>query len=453
MLQTFQSFIDSNSLFCHEQKGLLAVSGGVDSVVLCHLMHLAAYPFAIAHCNFHLRPGACDRDERFVRQLAQHYGVEIYVAQFDTLAYAHSHHLSVEEAARRLRYDFFEQTRAEHHLHYIATAHHRDDATETFFLNLLRGTGISGLHGILPRCGNVVRPMLPFGRDEIERFASAEGLLHVEDATNQSTRYQRNRIRLQLMPLLRQMAPAIDATMQANISRLADVEQVYNATITTMRQHLLHQQPQGVTIAISDVLALSPRRTLLFELLRPYRFRESQVDQLLRALTSTQSGQQFLSPTHRLQRLHDQLLITPLSAATAAPPWPAAIEIPTPDDLLRADTVATILRAQCMDNTGNLHFNRHCAYFDADTLRFPLWLRHWHDGDRIRPYGMRGTKLVSDILTEHHLSAQQKDSQWILCDATGTLLWVVGLRASAHCPVTDSTRRLLILLPIPTDTV
>lgn len=439
MLQQFKDYINAQSLFSSTQKGLLAVSGGIDSSVLCHLMHLSGFPFAIAHCNFHLRSDDSDRDERFVRQLADKYGVDIFVVQFDTTGYAHSNHLSIEEAARHLRYDFFEQVRCQNHFTYIATAHHRDDATETFFLNLLRGTGISGLHGILPCNGYIVRPLLPFGRDEIEQFALSQGLQHVDDSTNASTLYQRNRIRLKLMPLLREISPSVDYTMQQNIARITEAEQIYLQAIEDCRSSLVHIQDSIATISLSAIENLSPKRTLLFELLRPYGFTAAVVDDVISSLHH-QSGILFLSPTHRMVKDRELLCIEPLQMESAIEEkyfimqWDRIIETPINLCLTTISFNGTFTR---------LPSNQ--ASFDADAVRWPLCLRHWHHGDKFIPFGMQGSRLVSDFFSDKKLSRIDKEHVWILCDSTNTILWLVGLRASNNCKISQKTSHVLTI--------
>ena len=210
MLVRFREFIKKEHLLVEGQRVLLAVSGGRDSVAMCELMSLAGFAFGIAHCNFHLRPGDCDRDEEFVLRLAKKYNVPCYVREFDTVSYASQHSLSIEEAARQLRYGFFDEIAKKESYSAISTAHHRDDAIETFFINLLRGTGISGLHGIKPRNGIVVRPMLAFGRNEIDDFVQEHGLKYVDDYTNMQAIYLRNKIRLNLIPLLREIQPSFE---------------------------------------------------------------------------------------------------------------------------------------------------------------------------------------------------------------------------------------------------
>lgn len=439
MLTRFKNYISQQSLFCQKQEGLLAISGGIDSVVMAHLFHVSGYPFAIAHCNFHLRPGDCDRDEAFVRSLAQTYGVPIYVRQCDTLTYAQQQGLSVEEAARNLRYEFFEQLRSEHHYHYIATAHHRDDSAETFFLNLLRGTGLAGLHGILPRNGYVVRPLLPFSRAEIEQYADLHGLAHVEDSTNSSLAYRRNQIRHQLMPLLREISPAVDDTMAQTISHLADAEILYRRAVEQELQKVVRHDQGQITIPLSSLSSLHPQRTLLFELLHPYGFTATVVDNLIALQPSPHYGQQFFSATHQLLRTSSHLLITPLlppSSQTESYEISSSLQRPSLPIALRFSLLAP---SQCT----SLRVPPSEIMLDYQSVLFPLTLRRWRHSDRISPFGMRGTKPVSDLFTQHHLTPQQKANTWLLVDAAGTILWVIGLRASRYHAVQPSTTRIL----------
>ncbi len=445
MLTRFVNHIAIQQLFSPQQRGLLAVSGGIDSVVMTHLMHQAGYPFAIAHCNFHLRPGDCDRDEQFVRQLAQRYGVPIFVAQFDTHAYAQSEKLSIEEAARQLRYRYFEQLLEEQHLDYIATAHHRDDATETFFLNLLRGTGIGGLHGILSRNGHVVRPMLPFSRQQIEDYAWSESLAHVEDVTNSSLTYRRNQIRHQLMPLLRTINPAIDDIMQRNISHLSDAETLYRWAVDEQRRQSF--VPQGDTLLLrhADVAGLHPQRTLLYEFLSPFGFNASVVDDVLQLQGDTQYGQQFSSATHRLTRKAEGLLIEPIGEGQQQEESVSIDRrsVEGNEAMVEYGDERIVFRVCPCEQIDSLKMPANQALFDTDRLSWPLHLRPWRDADRIVPYGMKGTQLVSDLFTHHHLTSRQKTETPMLCDAQGNILWVVGLRASRLAAVSSDTKTIL----------
>lgn len=452
MTDRFNSVIEQEHLIAEGQRVLLAVSGGRDSVVLCHLFAQSGIGFGIAHCNFNLRPHECDRDEQFVRRLAESYGVQFHLARFDTLSYAKDNRLSVEEAARQLRYDFFEQVRSESGYDLIATAHHADDAVETFFINLLRGTGISGLHGIKLRNGNVIRPLLQFSRDDINSYVSRHSLQYVDDSTNFEPLYMRNKIRLQLLPLLRQIQPDIDGIMRDNISRFADVEAVYQAQIEQVRNRFLHSEGDTHFIELAALVRCddesvgyrAPVRTYLFELLRPFGFNPTVCSQIV-AGAGSQSGRQFFSSSHRAVADRDRLIVTPLKHDA-----PQASEIIIQDvDSLPYQGVCTIR----VDASDGAEFNSvdarnsGCAWFDCDRLAFPLTLRHWRNGDRFVPFGMKGSRLVSDLFTDLKLSIPQKESVWILCDADGVILSVVGHRASSSAPVTPSTRCILSVCP------
>ena len=438
MLNRFLRFIEEEHLFAQGQQMLLAVSGGRDSVALTDLTARAGIPFAIAHCNFNLRPGDCDRDEDFVRHLAARYDVPFFVARFETESYAHSKGLSIEEAARFLRYDFFKSVCRKEGFPLIATAHHQDDSIETFFINLIRGTGIAGLHGIVPRNDNIVRPLLCFNREEINQYIAEQGLSYVEDVTNGQPLYLRNRIRLQLLPLLRQLSPAFDATMLANMQRLSEVEQVYrNAVADTCRQ-LLQPFEGGFAIPLAELRELRPLPTFLFELLRPFGFSSSSLPDAL-ALLNASSGKQIFSKSHRLLKDRDRLLLLRREA-----PGIDAFTVESVADLASLP-VALAYEIAAPDHAASIRLQPSQAWFDLDTLRFPLLLRRWRKGDRFKPFGLQGSRAVSDLFTDAHYSRWDKEHAWLLCDAENAILWIIGLRTSAVAIVTRQTRRILKL--------
>lgn len=436
MLNRFLDYIRKEHLIASGQQVLLAVSGGRDSVAMASLMARSGYPFAIAHCNFHLRPGDCDRDEAFVRALAERLGVRCFVAQFDTLALVRSERLSVEEAARNLRYAFFDEVMDREGFDCVATAHHRDDAVETFFINLLRGAGIGGLHGILPRNGRVVRPMLCFCRDEIDAYVKSQKLDFVEDVTNAEPLYLRNRIRLQLLPLLRSLSPSFDATMQGNLEHLREADALYRQAVDRACKEVLIHEGDGFHLDITALQKQTAPATILFELLRPFGFSSAMMPQIVDSLDG-QSGAVFLSPTHRLLKDRQSLLLLPLDgdsdgdASFELQPQCRSIEHPLP---MRFDCLPV---GEC-----RLKVPPQKACFDYDRLRFPLHLRRWRMGDRFRPFGMRGSRLVSDLLVDAKLSREAKKKVWLLCDADDRILWVVGLRAASVASVDGSTCRV-----------
>ena len=410
MLARFKRYMAGQHLLPQGASVLLAVSGGRDSVAMVDLFHRAAIPFEMAHCNFNLRPGDCDRDEAFVRQLADRYGVPCHVARFDTRAHAAEHGMSIEEAARHLRYDYFAQllmhsgNQALKQSSVVATAHHADDSVETFFLNLFRGTGIHGLHGIRPvsiqeikQSGNqaitIIRPLLCFSRADIDAYIAERGLHYVEDYTNAELDARRNRIRHQLMPLLRELYPSVDQTMLANMERLHDTELLLDAYVEQLRQQslkpyvsilpaTLYQLPpiEALDLSAEPFRETTLRPTILFELLRPYGFNAATVADILAA---SETGRLFYTPTHVAELHRGQLLIAPIPAPPVETSHETSLQQPT---------------------------------------------RLWRPGDRFRPKGMHGTRLVSDFLKDLHLSRIEKQYVRVRVDGSDRILAVVGLR-------------------------
>lgn len=439
MIVKFKNYIEREHLYAQGQQVLLAVSGGRDSVTLVDLVARCGIPFGIAHCNFHLRPGDCDRDENFVRQLASRHGVKCYVAQFDTQKYAAQYKLSIEEAARRQRYDFFEKIRLEENYDTVATAHHRDDSIETFFINLMRGTGIAGLHGILPRNGCIIRPLLSISRAEIDEYVRKQGLSYVDDYTNSETVYLRNRVRLQLLPLLRQLSPAFDSVMDENIRCLRETETIFTKAVKAVEREVVNKNDDAVHVDIEALRRFSPIRTYLFEILRPYGFSSSVVDDIIHSLDGI-SGKQFFSHSHRIVKDRARLIITHLAHEIDD----NSVEL-SAEDVVRCEVSELKLSVADYVPTSKIALDSDTAWFDMDKLHFPLVLRHWRHGDRIEPFGMKGSRKVSDIFSDNKISLTEKERILLLCDSRGAVLWIAGLRASRHAAVTDSTKRILIV--------
>lgn len=407
-----------------KQSILAAVSGGRDSVVLAELLHRGGYRFEIAHCNFHLRGDESDRDEQFVRDLANRYGVPCHVAQFDTDAYASEKNISTEMAARELRYAWFERVRQERGLDLIAVAHHRDDAIETFFINLLRGAGLAGLCGMKAQYGHVVRPLLHVSREEIDRYIDENGLHYVEDRTNATDLYLRNRIRHQLIPLMRELNPSFDSVMSQNLHNLSDANEIYQSTVAAIKEDIVTHRSDGIDeIPVAKIENLKTQDTLLFELLRPYGFNADTVNEILAGLHG-KSGRQYLSPTHRLVKDRQTLQVSALGTTDATP----KLTISGPIARKEFTTLKT---------------ERNTILCDADLLKQPLTLRHWHDGDRFYPFGMKGSQLVSDYFSDHKFSLLEKQQAWLLCDADDKIVWVIGHRADGRFAVTEKTMEII----------
>ena len=435
MLQRFKQFIDGQHLFSAEQEVLLAVSGGRDSVVLTQLMRQAGFRFGIAHCNFHLRGEESDRDQRFVADMAAKLEVPFHTVDFDTRDYAQRHGQSIEEAARHLRYTWFAEILGRHGYACLATAHHLDDSVETFFLNLMRGTGIAGLHGIRPITVldglKVVRPMLCFSRAEIDEYLAQTGLGYVDDSTNSELEARRNQLRHLVMPQLQQLYPAFLPTMQSNMERIFEVEQLYRMQIESLRTNLLQPLPSVVPgvenrymgIDLRRLDALPSAHTVLYELLHPFGFTADALDDMLQSRSHT--GALFVSRTHEATQHRGMIVVGPRVPKAAAPSFSITsmqIEHPMVD---------------------GLRLSQHEIMVDADTVRQPLHVRPWMRGDRFAPFGSDRTRLVSDFLKDQKLHRLEKRAVHLLVDADDRPLWVMGLRADNRFRLTQSTRSVM----------
>ncbi|MBR0072916.1 MAG: tRNA lysidine(34) synthetase TilS [Bacteroidales bacterium] len=438
LLQRFIEHRQQTALFQPYDNVLLAVSGGVDSVVMAHMFAQAGYHFGIAHCNFHLRGADSNSDEEFVMSLAQQYNVPFHCVQFQTTSYAKEHKLSIEEAARKLRYDFFAHTAAENGYIYIATAHHNNDAIETFFINLMRGTGISGLHGILPKNSNIIRPLLPFSRLEISQYAAQHQLPFHEDCTNAETIFLRNKIRHSLLPLLKEISPQIEHTMMRNMANIAGAEQIYQQAVEQKRQQLLHHSGDTITILKSDLYQLQPCSTYLFEMLRPFGFSAAAVADIIDALKNT--GRQFHTHSHTLLIDRDGLIIKP------------SVGRESDAQFVIAEGTRAISEPVCLTfEPANafalqmLKTDSNTIIVDASLLKYPLALRKWANGDRFRPFGMKNSRKVSDFFKDARLSRFEKEQKWLLCNADGQIIWIVGMRMDDRFRLTATTATAMII--------
>lgn len=426
--QSVRQFIETNDLARFGHKIIVGVSGGPDSVVLLHWLQQEGYTCIAAHCNFHLRDEESDRDEQFVREMCRQWGVALEVAHFDTRQEAQEHSESIEMAARRLRYDWFEALRVQYQADNIAVAHHRDDSAETLLLNLLRGTGIKGLSGIQPKQGMVVRPLLCVSREDVMNYLEDNDLDSVQDSSNLSHEYLRNRIRHEVIPLLAEMNPSIVETL-ANTS-------VYMQEAGTMLEASTHNYhiwvEQGV-IPIEALLAQASPEFVLHELIAPLGFNSSQQTSILASARSGQSGRQFESKTGwRILRDRDGLLICA----------PADIEEDNPNFRIEFTQCSVLDKLPA--------FGKKMALIDADTVSLPMHLRRWRQGDKFSPFGMtKGRKLVSDFLTDRKVSMLERENLWVLCDASDEIVWVVGQEISHNYRLRKESKTVLCMRYVP----
>lgn len=434
-----QEFVLSEELFCTTDRLLVALSGGADSVALLRVLQRLGYPCVAAHCNFHLRGAESERDEAFCRTLCEGLGVELHVTHFDTVTYAHEKRVSIEMAARELRYAWFDELCREHGYAHVAVAHHRDDAVETLLLNLVRGTGLAGLTGIRPVNGQVVRPLLCVNRQDILTYLKALGQEYVTDSTNLQDEYLRNKIRLQILPLLENINPQVREKISDTIDHLRGVETVYASAVEEAKQRV--SDADGGTISIPALLAEAEPRTILFELLRPYGFVSAQVDEVFRSLTG-ESGRRFSNAGWEVLKDRDSLLLRPRQELGEESP---RISIPHPKVKVTLTQGSVMLvRRFLLEADYQIPRTSDVATLDAEKVEFPLTVRPWQKGDKFAPFGMKGRKkLVSDLLTDLKLSLFEKENQLVVTDARDRILWVVGRRTDERARVTEGTNEVV----------
>ncbi len=436
MRKAFEAYVKENNLFGKDDSVLLALSGGVDSVVLATLLLESGYRFSAAHCNFHLRGEESNRDEAFVRAWVEKNNVELFVADFDTYAYMQEKGVSLEMAARELRYSWFEQLQQENGFDFLATAHHADDSAETFFINLLRGTGIAGLHGILPKHNNIVRPLLFATRKDIMDYANQNNVKFVEDSTNSEVQFQRNKIRHKLFPLLKELSPNFDSVIRKNIERLRDTEVVFRDVVERVKKDIVEQQDDCIKISIAKLKEQIPVKIFAYEILSDYGFNEAMLNSVMLVLEA-ESGKRFFSKTHCLLKDRDYLFIAPIENETKEQQF----LIEDGQSLLTAPFDIKIETLEDLDFI-SISKQSNIAMIDKSLLSFPLVLRHWKEGDYFVPFGMAKKKKLSDFFTSNKYNLIEKERQWLLCSGDD-IVWVVGKRMDERFKVTSKTTSIL----------
>lgn len=412
-------------------KVLVGLSGGADSVALTVILHKLGYKVCAANCNFALRGEEAERDTRFARYTAEKVGVPFISVKFDTLKYAEQNRVSVEMACRELRYAWFEKMRTENGCSHIAVAHHRDDSAETMMINLIRGTGIAGLTGISPVNGRIIRPLLALSRAEILEYLSATGFTYVTDSTNAETVYVRNKIRNKILPLMQEINPSVRESLVRTAENLRETEALYTYALTQAKSRIIHKEADGIYISLEELKKWPSTKTLLYEFLKPYGYMASQIDDIAGGIEGT-PGLKYYSPTHRLVRDRKYLIISPLEETGKK----TAADKPV--------SPADVLDIEYMDKPARFEIpkSRSTACFDASALPEPIALRHWREGDRFVPFGMKGSQKLSDYFNNHKFSMLQKESA-LLLTAGDDIIWIVGERQSDKYKITPATTRMV----------
>lgn len=420
-------YIDNEHLFNIEDKILVTLSGGADSVALLRLLLSMGYACEAAHCNFHLRGKESDRDETFVRELCRKLKVALHLTHFNTKELAAEKHISIEMVARELRYAWFAEVKEKCDAAVIAVAHHKDDSVETMLLNLIRGTGINGLLGIRSRNGEVVRPLLCINREEVLEYLQSIGQDFVTDSTNLQDEYTRNKIRLNLLPLMQEINPSVKESLINTSNHLNDAARIYHQGIEEGKRRVLTEKG----VCIQALLNEPAPGALLFEIVHPLGFNPAQAQDILAALTG-QPGKQFRGKDWRIIKDREWLLIEKMrsekekSEEEQTPPFRLEKEYP-------AYTADFIIPRE-----------KSTACFDADKLEGELSLRKWQAGDTFIPFGMKGKKLVSDYLTDRKFSISQKEQQWVLC-CNEQIAWLIGERTDNRFRIDEKTKKVIVI--------
>ncbi len=437
MLNDLFQYIEDEKLFISDEKLLLTVSGGLDSMVMTELFRLAGYNFAVAHCNFNLRGNESDGDEEFVNDYCNKHKIQYFVKHFDTKKIASEKGISIQMAARELRYEWFDYLCDTEGFNYYATAHHKDDQIETFFINLLRGTGIAGLHGILSRQGRVIRPLLFTGRDDIEEYAQKNNLSFREDSSNNEVKYLRNSIRHRLLPVLKEINPGYQDMLTGNIERFRETEKVYRREIDRMKGELVISENDLIRISIPKLLKTENQKIFLFEILSEYSFNFSQVEDVINSIDAI-SGKTFFSKTHTLIKDRNEFIIAKLESENEE-----NVKIYSDTSYLINPKNITI---KTIEKTANFKIIPDPAFasFDKNELKFPLEIRKWEKGDFFYPLGMKNRKKLSDFLIDEKISIIEKQKIYVLTSGDD-IAWVIGYRIDDRYKITGRTKSVLLL--------
>lgn len=436
MLSRFIQHVHHNHLFTSEQRLLLAMSGGVDSVVLAHLLKQGDFNFGIAHCNFQLRGKDSMADEKFCKHLAESLHVPFYSALFDVEPYAAKFKVSTQMAARSMRYEWFQELLKTKGYDFLLTAHHANDSIETMVLNLVRGTGIKGMKGVPEKNGRIIRPLLCFRKEEILKYAKAEKLTYRHDKSNEDSKYDRNFIRLKVMPLLKQLNPSIETTLLANARRFAEEGKLVHEYLELKKQELLQVNAENISISRSALLNSTAKHSLLHALISPYGFNETQETDVLQNLENGGLvGKKLFSKTHQLSIDRKALLIQPLSAEVAT-----HIEIHDLGEFLPKAGI----HVQRVKKYSKVPANE--IFINLNQLVYPVVVRSPKRGDKFKPFGMKGFKLLSDFMKGEKMNAFQKASCLVLENGNGELVWVIGHRSDERYKIKGGETNLVKLV-------
>lgn len=439
MIKAFTAHIQNQKLFTKNNTILVALSGGADSMALCSLLKEAGYSFSVAHCNFTLRGKEADADEKFVINYCKKNNITYFTKKFKTSIYAENKGISIQMAARELRYTWFNELITQHNFDYLLTAHHANDNVETFLINMLRGSGINGLKAIVAKKGNIIRPLLYATRAEIEAYVAKNKILYREDSSNNEDKYLRNYLRLKVIPALKKLNPSLEKTITTEIDILQQANLIVQKEVEKQQQKLLIKDDNTIKINIAKLLKTTAPQLILFELIKGFDFNTSQANNIYSCLQA-QAGKVFESHTHTILKDRTYIIIKKKEGNNPSvfliPEGTTGLEFPIK------------IKIEFID--GNINsiaknsFTPAKAFIDADKITFPLLLNKWQTGDKFKPLGMQGFKKVSDFFTAEKATLFEKQNQWILrCE--NNIIWLVGKRVDDRFKVTTDTKKICVI--------
>ena len=436
MLEAFQTHINKEFPELFTASIAIAISGGKDSTVLAHLLRHCKIKFDLIHCNFNLRGIESDDDQRFVEKLAQDFDCNVHIKSFQTEAYALEKSISIQMAARELRYDAFDQIAVENNYDTILTAHHLEDQLETFLINLGRGAGLHGLTGIRSRNGKISRPLLPFTREQLDDFALKNNIQWREDSSNSSTKYQRNKLRHDVIPLLYNALPHLKNNFSKTLDYLSNSESLIDVEVARFRESGTKTIQQTIEIDIAQLKATTKPKMYLYELLKEYNF--NIIDAL--SLLDAENGKYILSDQVKLTKDRQVLVLSKMKIVEDF-----YLEIPNLNSTVEVGNAVLVLKKIEVNNaleyvSANGSANK--IFIDPEELKRPLLLRTWKQGDRMQPYGMKGSKLISDMLTDSKIPSLKREKALVLTSGKD-IIWLVGIRASKHYKITKTTKTII----------
>lgn len=437
MIDAFKKFIKENHLVNSDEKILLAVSGGIDSMVMADLFLKSGYDTGILHCNFSLRSSESDGDEIFVREYAESHSLRFFTIRFDTLEYAGLKGLSVQMAARELRYNWFEEIRKGKGYDYIAVAHNLNDNIETLIINLTRGTGLAGMSGMRIANNNIIRPLLFATREDIVKYSDKNNIKYREDKSNADIKYIRNKIRHLIIPVLKEINPSIESTLNETAERFIGINEIVNQFITKIRDKSSEQKGEIISYNISQLKKYQHNRTILFELFRPHGITNQQLDDLIMVING-KTGSQIHTACCRIIKNRKELIVSG-DESKCEPEY----AIDTAADFKNIPGIASAEEAEVNDGF-QIPYDSAVACLDSDKLVFPMKIRKWEPGDNFYPLGMKQKKKLSDYFIDNKYSLIDKENILIL-ESEGKIVWIIGDRIDNRFKITRSTKNALII--------